>query len=412
MTVKTRKFFHRIAIAAVCIAILSYTVFHMISLFSGELSTVVVRSATEETRLEFDGYIFRDEKVVFSSYQGAIDYKVADGLKLSAGQAYATVYERGNNANISDLIGQIDRRIAVLEEATSSGKSLHDLPSINEDIANEYLGIVKRLADGDMRGISENIDGMTAQLGQVSMLTNEKSPLKATLEALYGERERIKGADGESIQLKADKSGYFYSNVDGYENTFTLDAAYSMTPDKYHEYSSSIAEAYTEGTPVGKMVYSSDWAFVTMVSTEYSKHFEEGRSYVTSFMKSENIDIPLTLAKKVVDRASNSVLMIFQCDRMPSGFDFARSQSVQVIVSSITGINVPKSVTHRSDGSYYVYILKGSVVFERKLDIIYEGSDYYTVRDGVEDDGDDIYLQSNDNLILNGNNLFDGRILE
>jgi hypothetical protein len=83
-----------------------------------------------------------------------------------------------------------------------------------------------------------------------------------------------------------------------------------------------------------------------------------------------------------------------------------------VVVSTITGINVPKSATHRSNGSYYVYILKGSVVFERKIDIIYEGSDYYTVRDGVEGEDDDVYLQSNDNLILNGNNLFDGRILE
>ena len=411
MTVKTRKFFHRIAIAAVCIAILSYTVFHMISLFSGELSTVVVRSTTEEKKIEFDGYIFRDETVVFSEYGGAVDYKVSDGLKLSQGQAYATVYELGNNANINNAIEQIDSKIAVLEEAMTGGISLHDLPSINEDISDEYLSIVKRLADGDMRGIAENIDSMTAQLGQVSRLTNEDSPIKATLETLYAERERIKGAAGASTQLKADKSGYFYSKVDGYEKAFTLEAAYSMTPDKYYEYSSSLAEVYT-GNPVGKMVYGSDWAFVTVVSSDYSEYFDEGTSYVTSFMKSEGIDIPLTLYKKVADRASNSVLMVFKCDRMPSDFDFVRSQSVQVIVSSITGINVPKSATHRSNGSYYVYILKGSVVFERKLDLIYEGSDYYTVRDGVESEGDDIYLQSNDNLILNGNNLFDGRILE
>ena len=412
MTVKTRKFFHRIAIALVCIAILSYTIFHMVSLFSGELSTVVVRSATEETRLEFDGYIFRDETVIFSSYGGAVDYKVADGLKLAQGQAYATVYEQGNNANISGAIEQIDNKIAVLEKATAGGVSLHDLPAINENISDEYLSIVKRLADGDMRGISENIDSMTAQLGQVNRLTNEDSPVKATLDSLYEERERIKNAGGGSTQLKADRSGYFYSNVDGYENTFTLEAAYSMTHDKYHEFSSSNPEAYADGNPVGKMVYGSEWAFVTIISTDHAEYFEPGVSYVTSFMKSESIEIPLTLSKKLADSDSDSVLMVFKCDRMPSGFDFMRSQSVQVVVSSITGINVPKSATHRLNGSYYVYILKGSVVFERKIDIIYEGSDYYTVRDGVEDEGDDIYLQSNDNLILNGNNLFDGRILE
>ena len=44
--------------------------------------------------------------------------------------------------------------------------------------------------------------------------------------------------------------------------------------------------------------------------------------------------------------------------------------------------------------------------------MIYEGSDYYTARDGVPSDDSDVYLQSNDTLILNGQNLFDGRILE
>lgn len=412
MTVKTRKFFHRIAIATVCIAILSYTVFHMVSLFSGEISTVVVRSSTEETILEFDGYIFRDESVAFSSYGGAVEYKVADGIKLSQGQAYATVYEQGNNVNISSAIEQIDNRISVLENAVESGLSLHDLPQINEDISDEYLSIVKRLADRDMRGITENIDDMTALLGQVSRLTDEASPVKSTLEALYEERERIKDAGGASTSMKAEKSGYFYSEVDGYENIFTMEAAYSMTPDKYYEFSTSSAEVYSEGNPVGKMVYDSEWAFVSMVSSEYAEHFEVGASYITSFMKSQSIDIPLTLSKKIADSDSDSVLMIFKCDRMPSEFDFLRSQSVQVVVNSITGINVPKTATHRSNGSYYVYILKGSVVFERKIDIIYEGSDYYTVRDGVEGEDDDVYLQSNDNLILNGNNLFDGRILE
>ena len=412
MTVKTRKFFHRIAIATVCIAILSYTVFHMVSLFSGEISTVVVRSSTEETILEFDGYIFKDESVVFSSYSGAVEYKVADGIKLSQGQAYATVYEQGNNVNISSAIEQIDNRISVLENAVESGLSLHDLPQINEDISDEYLSIVKRLADRDMRGITENIDDMTALLGQVSRLTDEASPVKSTLEALYEERDRIKDAGGASTSMKAEKSGYFYSKVDGYENIFTLEAAETMTPDKYFEYTAANAEAYVEGNPVGKMVYDSEWAFVSMVSSEYAEHFEVGASYITSFMKSQSIDIPLTLSKKIADNDSDSVLMIFKCDRMPSEFDFLRSQSVQVVVNSITGINVPKTATHRSNGSYYVYILKGSVVFERKIDIIYEGSDYYTVRDGVEGEDDDVYLQSNDNLILNGNNLFDGRILE
>ena len=130
-----RSFFQRIAVIAVCIAVLSYTVFHMASLFSGEISTVVVRSSTEQTSLEFDGYIFRDETVISSPYSGAVDYVVADGLKLSAGQSYAVVYEQGNSDSVNDSIEEIDAMIAILEAGADPSLSLHDLPNINKNLS-------------------------------------------------------------------------------------------------------------------------------------------------------------------------------------------------------------------------------------------------------------------------------------
>jgi hypothetical protein len=160
------------------------------------------------------------------------------------------------------------------------------------------------------------------------------------------------------------------------------------------------------------MVYDIEWRFVAMVSAEAERYFEEGVTYRTSFTGDEDISVPLTLLRIEEDEESSSVLLVFECDRMPSGFDFERAQSAELVVSSVTGINVPKSAVHRSRGELYVYILKGSVVFERRIDVIYEGDDYYTVKDGVPADDSDIYLQSNDTLILDGKNLFDGRILE
>ena len=56
----------------------------------------------------------------------------------------------------------------------------------------------------------------------------------------------------------------------------------------------------------------------------------------------------------------------------------------------------------------------GSVVLERRIRIIYKGRDYYTVENGefIDAEGGKPYLKSNDVLILDGNNLFDGRIID
>lgn len=412
MTAKTKSVFSRIAVGAVCVAILAYTVFHMISLFSSELSTVVVGTTTDETKIAFSGYIFRDEELLFSEYGGAVDYVAEDGLKVAAGDTVAVVYEQGNYSNIIESIDMIDHMVAILEEATDKSATLSDLPDINMELRETHGNIMTRLANGDIRGISENISSMTADLGKISALTSESSPVTETLEALRAERQRLMAAGGNSELVKAQKSGYFFSGADGYEGIFTMAAADSLTPDNYFECVTSSPSNLNNQGAVGRMIYSSEWKFAANLPLSDAQVFEEGGVYETVFTGNDHISLPLTLESITRDDDAATVLLIFSCDRMPKGFSFDRFQSVEVTVKSVTGINVPKSATHRSGGKLYVYILKGSVVFERCIEVIHEGSDFYTVRDGVEDSGEDVYLQSNDILILDGQNLFDGRILE
>lgn len=404
---------YRIIVAIIAVIIVAYTIFHMVSLFSAELSTVVVAASTEETKIEFDGYIFRDEKVVYSNYGGAVDYIAEDGRKLATGEKLATVYEQGNNASVNKNIDAIDHMIEIISQGTDDGVTLSQLPSIKEKTDDEHYSVMTKLASGDIKEISKNIDAMTAEMCKESVLTNEDSPIDETLAYLRAERTRLMAAGGNGMTLLADKSGYFYSGVDGYEKFFTLDAAEKMTPDAYQNYV-SLSPQQEEGgaTPVGRMVYDTEWVFLALVSDRDAAHFEVGEYKNLTFTGDGNITIPLLLAEKVSDDDSDSVLLKFECDRMPNDFDFSRAQSVSAVVSSITGITIPKSATHKSDGYLYVYILRGSVVFERRIEVIYEGSDYYTVADGMEPDGEDVYLQSNDTLILNGQNLFDGRILD
>lgn len=404
---------YRIIVAIIAVIIVAYTVFHMVSLFSAELSTVVVAASTEETKIEFDGYIFRDEKVVYSNYSGAVDYIAEDGRKLATGEKLATVYEQGNNASVNKNIDMIDDMIAIISQGTDSSVTLSQLPSIKEKTDDEYYSVMTKLASGDIKEISKNINAMTADMCKESVLTNEESPIDDTLAYLHSERARLMAAGGNSMTLFADKSGYFYSGVDGYESFFTLDAAEKMTPDTYQNYV-SLSPQKDEGsaTPVGRMVYDAEWVFLALVSESDAAHFEVGEYKNLTFTGGEDVTMPLLLTEKISDSDSASVLLKFECDRMPKGFDFARAQSVSVVLSSVTGITIPKSATHKSDGYLYVYILRGSVVFERRIEVIYEGSDYYTVADGLEPEEDDIYLQSNDTLILKGQNLFDGRILD
>ena len=103
--------------------------------------------------------------------------------------------------------------------------------------------------------------------------------------------------------------------------------------------------------------------------------------------------------------------MIFECNQLPENFSLERCQNADVELSSVDGIYVPHSSIARVDGIRGVYVLRGSVVYFRKIDIIYNGSDYCLVAENGEGEGDYKYLENNELIITNGKNLFDGRVM-
>ena len=408
---RSKEIFKRIGVLLACVGILSYTVFHIVSLFDSELSTIVVGESTQETRIGFDGYIFRDEYPITSRYDGAVDYVAHDGLKVAASQTLAHVYESGNSADVSDRIEVIDRNIALLEASLADKSSLNELPALNASLRDMHTDMMKRLADGEFRGLRESIDEMTSEMDKIGAVTGKEEIIKNTLSSLESERERIIAASGDKEEIKSERSGYFYSFVDGYEGIFTSSVADDLSADDFNEL---ITTAPSKALAIGKMTYHTEWRFVTMLDADASAHFVEGETYDLIFTGNGDVVFPLRLLRKSVDAETENELLVFFCDRAPSGFSFERFQSVEAVVEKVSGITVPKSCVHRSGGEYYVYILNGSVVLERRIMIVYKGRDHYIVANGAFIDYEDgkPYLKSNDVLILDGNNLFDGRIID
>ena len=119
----------------------------------------------------------------------------------------------------------------------------------------------------------------------------------------------------------------------------------------------------------------------------------------------------MTLQRRIEVDSKDESILIFECNRLPENFSLQRCQSATIELSSVDGIYVPLSAMAKENGVRGVYVLRGSVVHFRKVDIIYNGSDYCLVAENGEDDENYAYLGTNELIITNGKNLFDGRIL-
>lgn len=394
------------------VAVIAYAVYHVASLFGDDITTITTGVSNEATVIDGKGYVFRDETLLYSDYTGVADYLKADGSKVSVGDAIANVGKSGS-ANARSMVRYLDKKISILEKSVNSNLTLANLPEINDNISDAYYSLAKSLANGSTGELSELTDKLLLNMNCHSILTDEKSPVEDTLSDMTSRRDGIVKAGGESITEYASDSGYFYSYVDGYEEYFTVEAADKITAKSFYALTErteaskvAVSDAY------GKLADNSEWRFVMKMSAVTSEYFKQDAVYSINFVENGNVAVPMTLTKIVEDDVYGGNLMVFYVNRLPDGFAFDRCQSVSIQVSSASGIYVPKSAVHRMGGQYCVYVLRGSVVTMRRIDVVYETSSYYLSNVDAENDGSISYLKANELLITEGTNLFDGRILD
>ena len=411
MRKKGSSFQQRVVLGVVIMLIFVYAFYHFVGLFDSEIKTYAAGVTTERTVLGAQGYVFRDEQVLTSSYSGTVEYLTDDGVKVSQGQAVASVYE-GGTAEASRTLLRLDSQIELLENSLGEALQGVEMGELKQENGQTYNALVKILATGETADLATQKEAFLMELNQMEGLAKkEEAEGYATLEALRAERQAILSAGGGSQTYCAERSGYFYIETDGYEDYFTMEAASNLTEASFYELVSKRPKKQEGGKVYGKLCASNEWKLVLPMEKPASSYFEEGGVYIGEFVNNHRVTIPLTLERMIETSDGETILLIFGADRLPQDFSFDRTQSVRLEVDSVSGIYVPRNVVERVDGFRGVYVLRGSVVYFRRIEIVYEGNDYYLVKEGLESE-DVSYLQVNDLIILNGKNMFDGRVLD
>ena len=411
---KSVSFILRVSLVLLVIAVLSYAIYHVASLFREDMTTIAAGTTTERTAISASGYVFRDESVLYSPYGGVVDYEVRDGEKVSRGQALAYVHEGSNGEYQKRYLQLLDEQIAILRESDASAVKDMDISVANTQVSDSYDSIVKLLAAGKAGGLDEEIDKMLIGLNRREVISGEGGFVSATLETLLAARASVLSGGKAHLQT-ATESGYFYSVVDGYEQLFSLANAEKVTPDNFYSLLHSIGNQKNESGKIayGKLAADSNWKFIIPLSASEADSFAEQKTYNLSFFRSNGLSLPMTLDRILRSENSSECLLAFSCDRLPSDFVLNRCEDVEIEISSVSGMYVPKHAVSRVNGRLGVYILRGSVVHFRCIEVVHEENEYYLVREDASSQEEGVYyLRPNDMIILNGYQLFDGRIMD
>ena len=235
---------------------------------------------------------------------------------------------------------------------------------------------------------------MTVLMSTYEKITNPDLDLSGQIAELRDEIAILKSQQTEPLHtIRASRSAYFVSFIDGYEDTLTVEGIPRLTPEQ-------LAAVSDEGSgtqdgdvgAIGKLIDGYSW-YIAGVFDNTKLRLSEGD---TASVRLESLGRKLTVTVESLVSAGEitKTQAVLRCDQLTQEVVQHRTERVEILRKTVAGIKVPRSAIRfkeleetfkNEDGTTYtqktnymgVYVRIGETAEFRKLDIVYEDENFY-----------------------------------
>jgi len=401
--------------AALSVLLIAYIVYHLVSSFSSDIETLATDLVTVSETYAAEAYIFRDEELLYSEVGGNVNYLCNDGTKIAKSTAVAQIYQNGDSESSQAQLSDLENQIAILEDSNPAKDSaISDSSSVDAQIESLYYTIRNKINDGDLDYVFRRKDELLTLLNKRQMIINPDNDFDDIIEELRNEKSVITSTfGGVSESVYNESSGYFYSEVDGYEEIFSASRVDSFTMDEFYSLIEEQPSAKV-ASAVAKVATSYEWYIACEIPSVHQQYYFVGSSYDISFPYSGGKILPMELHRIVTDSDSDNVILIFKTGHVPVDFNFLRKQSVEIVQQSYTGYRVPVSAVRMVEQRQGVYIKNGNLVEFREIVPLVEIDGYFIVEEQNKQDDPEFEkkLGMFDLVIVKGKNLYENKIIQ
>ena len=450
-----------------------FLVLLLIVFISSGFNTRNKRSLTETALLcdavdstEIRGVFFREEYPVTFDGGGVISYNVADGGKLGQGTMIAEIYSSEEQIAVNREIDKLQNKLDILLKIQNPGTQESAQPaSLSASIEECYRNLIYSRDTRDYQSLHSDIDDLLVKMSTYQIITNEVDSFAQQITDINASLSELKKQKAEPIQtITSDRSAYFVSYCDGYENILNKDKLATISVAEL----SSVADRKSDDpTIVGKMIDGYGWYLAGIVDNS-KKEFNIGDSLKLRF--ETGADMFDAVVTDIRDEGSpGQSIIVLECDQFNYDLVQHRAEKCELIKGTAHGLKVPRdairfskvrtTVSYTDEGttpqeeeiteeitaaddaeeetssagtdtsaaeettaaeetsseavsdaqenseetvtSNYkgVYIQKGEQVVFRRIDVIYEGTDYVISK---IHDGDQDYLALYDDIMIEG----------
>ena len=371
------------------------------------VTTERVYSGTVRDTITAESFVLHNEQIVTANTgSGVVDYTREDGERVSVGGTVARVYSNAQDAANARLAAQLDSEIAALSASGDGANATSaDVTTLNTQINDSLRELADQVDSSQLDSLTDMRGQLLRMLNQKQLATGEAQNFSSRIAQLQQQKNALGKAAGHVQSIAAPVSGYFVSSTDGYEGMYDTDKIQTVTTADIQKLES--AKPQPQSGAIGKVVSDFQWYIVCKVGETDARKLKVGQSVHAQFLLSSAGEVPVTV--EAINRCSDGYAVALECGTMTDKLSVIRKQNIQIIASEITGVKVPNSMIHVVNNTPGVYVLEGNTIVFRKIQPQYTGNGY-TV--SAVDPSDDSLLQVYDEAVVNGDNLYDGKVVK
>ena len=378
-----------------------------------ESDTVSALMASALSSQEYKGVFIRDEEIQLYSGNGVLSYNVSDGGKVGNDTVIAEAYLDDEQLSIKHELAKLQRELGILEKITNPGTLESAQPaSLSESINDSYRSLIYYRDMGRLDELSDVRDDLLIQLSTYQIVTDEVQGFDQKKLDIRNEIDKLNArrvAPHETV--RSPRSAYFVSYIDGYEeklNTKNMDTITSSMLEGITDRKS------TAPNVVGKLIEGYGW-YLAIVADNSKKQYAIGEDVWLRFDSSAE-SYPAVI-HDIRDEKNDKSIIIIYCDKFNYELVQHRAEIVELIKHDYRGLKVPREairfadVTETEDDGNGnvaakttkckgVYIRKGEQILFKKIDVVYEGSDYVLSKPQSELSKKSEYLELYDDILI------------
>lgn len=373
------------------------------------LEKTISRSVTTES------FIVRDETYITAEVSGTLVPLVADGKRVARGDDVAVVFTSEESARTYSKIQALRSQIAYFESLKNKiGIQTSDVETLDDRIYSACEVYVQTIATGAIDEFSTYSDAVCEAITSRQLSTGTVIDPTEKLEALNAELAALQASAGGYTTVQADNPGYYIAHVDGYENVISYaDAKHANGETIEGLLKASPVPSAQLQTRMGKLVDSFNWYLLCVIDSESAAGLTTGSRVTVEFPLTSAGSISAQIVS-VQNAGTDKVSVVLSSNLMNTQYAGLRKEQIRLVLENFTGYQVNNKAIREVDGQKGVYIVSGNIVKFKKIDIAYSDSQYSVCVTPKNENGAllDGYVSLYDEIIVEGTDLYDGKILD